>query len=81
MPEEAELTWDDGSKHPEPAIDDPAPQLSSAQAAKWLGMGFGVFGLIAGAAVLNDKASKVPWTPREYPFDNLRVELGGAPAK
>ena len=30
-------------------------------------------------AVLNDKASKVPFTPRVYPYDNLRVELGGEP--
>ncbi len=52
---------------------------SQGQAAKWLGMGMGAFGLIAFAAKLNDKASKVPWTPREYPYDNLRVELGGAP--
>ena len=49
------------------------------QAASWLAAGFGVFGLIAFAAKLNDKQSKTPFTPREYPFDNLRVELGGAP--
>ncbi len=50
---------------------------SQGQAARWLGMGFGVFGLIAGAAALNDKAASVPFAPREYPFDNLRTEMGG----
>ena len=28
MPEEAELIWDDGSKHPEPTLDNPAPSLT-----------------------------------------------------
>ena len=28
-------------------------------------------------AVYRDKASKVPWTPREFPFDNLKEEMGG----
>jgi hypothetical protein len=41
-------------------------------------MGFGVFGLVAFAAKLNDKQSKVPFTPREFPFDNLAVELDTA---
>jgi hypothetical protein len=31
MPEHSELMWDDGSKHPEPALDDPAPQLTSVR--------------------------------------------------
>ncbi len=42
-------------------------------------MGFGVFGLVAFAAKLNDKASWVPFAPRTYPFDNLRAERGLAP--
>jgi hypothetical protein len=33
MPEHSELMWDDGSKHPEPALDDPAPQLTSVRRA------------------------------------------------
>jgi hypothetical protein len=44
-------------------------------------MGFGVFGLVAFAAKLNDKQASVPWTPRVYPFDNLRVEMGGVQPK
>ena len=42
-------------------------------------MGFGMYAVTAFAAKVNDKASKVPFTPRVYPFDNLRVELGGEP--
>jgi hypothetical protein len=52
---------------------------AQGQAARWLAMGFGMFGLVAAAAKVNDKQASVPWTPREYPYDNLRVELGGAP--
>ena len=83
MPEESELTWDDGSKHPEPTLDNPAPSLSPVQAAQWLAAGFGVFGLVAGAAWLNDKKSSVPFAPREYPFQALALELDVAsrPAK
>ena len=83
MPEESELTWDDGSLHPEPTLDNPAPSLRPAQAAQWLAAGFGLFGLVAFAAKLNDKQSKVPFAPREYPFNSLAVELDVAsrPAK
>ena len=75
MPEESELTWDDGSKHPEPCLDNPAPSLRPAQAAQWLAAGFGLFGLVAFAAKLNDKASQVPFGARVYPFDGLAAEL------
>ena len=49
------------------------------QAARWLAMGFGMYAVTVFAAKVNDKASSVPFTPRVYPFDNLRVELGGEP--
>ena len=42
-------------------------------------MGFGIFGVIAFAAKLNDKQSSVPFAPKELPFDNLRLEFGHAP--
>ena len=33
MPEEAELMWDDGSKHPEFTLDNPAPSLTPVRCA------------------------------------------------
>lgn len=78
MPEESELIWDDGSKNPELTLDNPAPSLTPGEAASWLGAGFGLFGLIAFAAKLNDKQSKVPFAPRTYPFNNLAEELDAA---
>ena len=49
------------------------------QGAQWLGMGLGVFGLVAFAAKLNDKQSSVPFAPKEFPFNNLAIELGRSP--
>nr|7AR7_l Chain l, NADH dehydrogenase [ubiquinone] 1 beta subcomplex subunit 8, mitochondrial [Arabidopsis thaliana] len=45
------------------------------EALAWLSGGLGFFVGLGLLAVLNDKASKVPFTPRVYPYDNLRVEL------
>eukprot|EP00249_Psilotum_nudum_P036248 c6647_g1_i1 orf=333-695(+) len=79
LPEEDELTWDDGSAYPEPCIDNIAPTVGKYEALAWLCGGLGFFALVGCLAVWNDKASKIPYTPREYPYDNLRVELGGDP--
>jgi len=45
----------------------------------WLGMGLSVFGVVAFAAKLNDKASSVPFAPKEMPWDDLRLERGLGP--
>ena len=76
--EQAELTWDDGTLHPEPCLDDPAPQLTAAQGAGYLGAGLSVFGLFYLAARVNNKAARVPYAPRVYPYDGLKAELGKA---
>ncbi|KAK9812973.1 hypothetical protein WJX72_006731 [[Myrmecia] bisecta] len=76
LPEEDELLWDDGSAHPEWCLDS-FDLVSKWEALGMLSAGFAVFGVVWGAAALNDKASKMPYAPREYPYDNLRTELGG----
>eukprot|EP00959_Pyramimonas_sp_CCMP1952_P226134 4728853-Pyramimonas_sp.AAC.1 len=43
--------------------------------------GLSVFGLVAYAAKVNDKASKVPHVPKEFPFGGLETELGGLPTR
>lgn len=75
-----ELIWDDGSAYPEPALDRiAAPQVGKYEALAWLCGGLSFFGLVGLLAVWNDKASKIPYTPKVYPFENLHVELGGDP--
>ena len=76
--EQAELTWDDGTQHPEQCLDDPAPQLTAGQGAGYLAAGLSVYGFFYLAARVNDKASRVPYAPRVYPYDNLKAELGKA---
>uniref|UniRef100_A0A452YTT2 Uncharacterized protein n=1 Tax=Aegilops tauschii subsp. strangulata TaxID=200361 RepID=A0A452YTT2_AEGTS len=46
------------------------------EALAWLCGGLSFFAALGLAAVVNDKASKMPYTPKVYPFDNLRAELG-----
>ncbi|CAH8388722.1 unnamed protein product [Eruca vesicaria subsp. sativa] len=74
-----ELMWDNGTAFPEPCIDRIADTVGKYEALGWLCGGLGFFASLGLLAVLNDKASKVPFTPRVYPYDNLRVELGGEP--
>lgn len=68
LPDDHELTWDDGSAHPEPCIDDPLPSMSSGAGVAWLAGGFALFGLIAAAAAFSDKKSRVPYAPKEFPY-------------
>eukprot|EP00245_Coleochaete_scutata_P014224 TRINITY_DN59_c0_g2_i1.p1 TRINITY_DN59_c0_g2~~TRINITY_DN59_c0_g2_i1.p1 ORF type:complete len:123 (+),score=29.84 TRINITY_DN59_c0_g2_i1:461-829(+) len=79
LPETEELTWDDGTPYPDDCIDNWAPMFTKEEGLTYLLMGLSGFGLLAGAAAFNNKAARIPWTPREYPYDNLRVELGGEP--
>ncbi|KAL8103218.1 NADH dehydrogenase [ubiquinone] 1 beta subcomplex subunit 8, mitochondrial [Apium graveolens] len=74
-----ELTWDNGTAFPEPCIDRIADTVGKYEALAWLCGGLSFFASLGLMAVLNDKASKIPYTPKVYPYDNLRVELGGEP--
>ncbi|KAL0827329.1 hypothetical protein Bca101_051007 [Brassica carinata] len=74
-----ELMWDNGTAFPEPCIDRIADTVGKYEALGWLCGGLSFFAALGMLAVLNDKASKVPFSPRVYPYDNLRVELGGEP--
>ncbi|GAQ79562.1 hypothetical protein KFL_000330080 [Klebsormidium nitens] len=80
LPESDELTWDDGSATPEPCLDIVAPTLTKYEALAYLSLGLSGFAALLGVAWYKDKASTIPYTPREYPYDNLRVELGKEPA-
>ncbi|KAG9454551.1 hypothetical protein H6P81_007455 [Aristolochia fimbriata] len=79
LPVNDELIWDNGTPFPEPCIDRLAPTIGKYEALAWLCGGLGVFASIGLLAVWNDKASKIPYTPKVYPYDNLRVELGEDP--
>ncbi|GJP35378.1 hypothetical protein CLOM_g19895 [Closterium sp. NIES-68] len=70
LPESDELTWYDGTPNPEPATDAILPNLPSNTALQWLAAGLSVFALVGLAAVVNDKPSRIPWAPREFPFDD-----------
>ncbi|KAL3684559.1 hypothetical protein R1sor_002581 [Riccia sorocarpa] len=79
LAEDEELLWDDGSPNPEPCLDEVAPMVGKYEALAMVSAGLGFFAFLGYLAKWNDKASRIPWTPREYPYDNLRVELGGEP--
>lgn len=75
LAEEDELTWDDGSVNPERCLDE-FHLFTKYQALGSLCAGLGVFGLVGLAATINDKPSKMPYTPKQFPYDNLKAELG-----
>ncbi|XP_011070110.1 NADH dehydrogenase [ubiquinone] 1 beta subcomplex subunit 8, mitochondrial [Sesamum indicum] len=79
LPVNDELVWDNGTAFPEPCIDRIADTVGKYEALAWLCGGLGFFASLGFLAVWNDKASKIPFTPKVYPYDNLRVELGGEP--
>ncbi|CAI9775547.1 unnamed protein product [Fraxinus pennsylvanica] len=79
LPVNDELVWDNGTAFPEPCIDRIADTVGKYEALAWLCGGLGFFASLGLLAVWNDKASKSPFTPKVYPYDNLRVELGGEP--
>ncbi|KAK4758300.1 hypothetical protein SAY87_019601 [Trapa incisa] len=53
--------------------------LLQYEALAWLCGGLSFFASLGLLAVWNDKASTIPFAPKVYPYDNLRVELGGEP--
>ncbi|CAH9071362.1 unnamed protein product [Cuscuta epithymum] len=79
VPVNDELVWDNGTPFPEPCIDRIADTVGKYEALAWLCGGLGCFATLGLLAVWNDKAAKIPFTPKVYPYDNLRVELGGDP--
>ncbi|KAJ6800632.1 NADH dehydrogenase [ubiquinone] 1 beta subcomplex subunit 8, mitochondrial [Iris pallida] len=79
LPTNDELVWDNGTPFPEPCIDRLAPTIGKYEALGWLCGGLSFFAALGLLAVWNDKASKIPFAPKIYPYDNLRVELGGEP--
>ncbi|KAL6134184.1 hypothetical protein ACLB2K_066417 [Fragaria x ananassa] len=79
LPVNDELTWDNGTPFPEPCIDRIADTVGKYEALAWLTGGLSCFVGLGLLAVWNDKASKIPFAPKVYPYDNLRVELGGEP--
>ncbi|KAB2612647.1 NADH dehydrogenase [ubiquinone] 1 beta subcomplex subunit 8 [Pyrus ussuriensis x Pyrus communis] len=79
LPINDELVWDNGTPFPEPFIDRIANTVRKYEALAWLCGGLSCFAGLGMLAVWNDKASKIPFAPKVYPYDNLRVELGGEP--
>eukprot|EP00899_Mesostigma_viride_P012125 jgi/Mesvir1/20913/Mv07985-RA.1 len=65
LAEENELIWDDGTKHPEPYIDNHAPHLTKWQALGQLGLGLGFFATLGGVAMWWNTKVEAPWTERE----------------
>ncbi|CAN1333458.1 NADH dehydrogenase [ubiquinone] 1 beta subcomplex subunit 8, mitochondrial [Linum perenne] len=74
-----ELVWDNGTPFPEPCIDRIADTVGKYEALAWLCGGLSFFASLGLLAVWNDKASKIPFAPKVYPYNNLREELGGEP--
>ncbi|KAK1300702.1 hypothetical protein QJS10_CPB13g01568 [Acorus calamus] len=79
LPIHTELIWDNGTAFPEPCVDRLAPMIGKYEALAWLCGGLSFFAGLGLLAVWNDKASKIPYTPKVFPYDNLRVELGREP--
>lgn len=61
LPENDELVWDNGTPFPEPCIDRLAPHIGKYEALAWLCGGLSFFAVLGLAAVVNDKASKIPF--------------------
>uniref|UniRef100_A0A0D2QWI0 NADH dehydrogenase [ubiquinone] 1 beta subcomplex subunit 8, mitochondrial n=2 Tax=Gossypium raimondii TaxID=29730 RepID=A0A0D2QWI0_GOSRA len=80
LPVNDELIWDNGTAFPEPCIDRIADTVGKYEALAWMCGGLSFFASLGFLAWWNDKASKIPFqAPKVYPYDNLRVELGGEP--
>lgn len=75
LPEEDELLWDDGTAYPETCLDE-FPLVTKYQALSYLGAGLFTFYLIGSAAQYRNKTVKPPYAPKQFPYDNLKVELG-----
>ncbi|KAF8413003.1 hypothetical protein HHK36_000975 [Tetracentron sinense] len=65
LPVNDELVWDNGTAFPEPCIDRIADTVGKYEALAWLCGGLGFFASLGLLAVLNDKASKIPFAALE----------------
>jgi hypothetical protein len=75
LPEQDELTWDDGTANPEPALDD-FQLVSSGSALRMLGAGLAGFAALGLYCSASDKKSRIPFTPRQTfhdPRDGARA--------
>ncbi|XP_010518861.1 PREDICTED: NADH dehydrogenase [ubiquinone] 1 beta subcomplex subunit 8, mitochondrial-like [Tarenaya hassleriana] len=66
LPVNDELVWDNGTAFPEPCVDRIADTVGKYEALGWLCGGLGFFVTLGLAAVWNDKASKIPFTPKVF---------------
>lgn len=62
--EEDELTWDDGTAHPEPCLDQ-FDMVSKYEALGWLLGGLTFFGAVGASAVAFHPEKRVPWAPKQ----------------
>ncbi|KAM1011631.1 hypothetical protein ACFX2J_046660 [Malus domestica] len=79
LPVNDELVLDDGTSFPEPCINRITDTVGKYEALAWLCESLSCFAGLGLLAVWNDKASKIPFAPKVYPYDNLQVELDGEP--
>ncbi|XP_061996580.1 NADH dehydrogenase [ubiquinone] 1 beta subcomplex subunit 8, mitochondrial-like [Rosa rugosa] len=69
LPVNDELVWDNGTPFPKPYIDRIADTVGKYEALAWLTGGLSYFVGLGLLAVWNDKASKIPFAPKVYPYD------------
>ncbi|XP_057420825.1 NADH dehydrogenase [ubiquinone] 1 beta subcomplex subunit 8, mitochondrial [Lotus japonicus] len=79
LPANDELVWDNGTSLPEPCIDRIADTVGKYEALAWLCGGLSCFASLGLLAVWNDKASKIPFAPKVYPYDNLAARICNQP--
>ncbi|XP_068336620.1 NADH dehydrogenase [ubiquinone] 1 beta subcomplex subunit 8, mitochondrial-like [Pyrus communis] len=73
LPVNDELVWDNGTPFPEPCIDRITDTVGNYEALAWLCGGLSCFAGLGMLAVWTDKASKISFALKVYPYDNLRV--------
>ncbi|KAE8731155.1 NADH dehydrogenase 1 beta subcomplex subunit 8 [Hibiscus syriacus] len=75
LPVNDELIWDNGTTFPEPCIDRIADIVGKYKALAWMCGGLSFFTSLGILAWWNDKAYKILFAPKVYPYDNLRWSL------
>lgn len=80
VPAEDDYIWYDGTANPEPVLDR-FDLVTSTQALGALCMGFAAFATVGVCGYLYNPTSRAPWIPKEFPYDNLKVEMGQGPRK
>ncbi|GMH38660.1 hypothetical protein BSKO_06544 [Bryopsis sp. KO-2023] len=75
LPESDDFIWYDGTANPEGVLDK-TDIVTSNQALGALTLGFCGFAAIGVAGYLYNPVSRSPFIPKEFPYDNLKVEMG-----